>query len=191
MIEPYRPTLAQDVVRALARWPDVPAAFGWLHLDRRGRWSMPDGEITHPGTLAFLRSHYGADVAGRWFVQNGPQRAYVTLELAPWVFSLDGAGELVAFNGAPVQNVSSLIVLDSGDLLLLTELGLGNVLDKDLGAFIDQLSCGEAGVSPDAVLAADVGATLRFRDRPLAVMHLGQAALPAEFGYQRVPVPDD
>ena len=28
------------VRRAIARWPNVPAVYGWLKLDRRGRWSV-------------------------------------------------------------------------------------------------------------------------------------------------------
>lgn len=183
----YRPPLAPDVERALARWPHVPAAFGWLALDRRGRWSVPDGRITHPGTIAFLQSHYGADEQGRWFVQNGPQRAYVTLDLAPWVFSLDGTGAVVAFNGRRIEAPRTLVVTDSGDLLLMTEIGLGNVLDKDLAPFIDQLGTTPGGVSPLAVLADEASAALCYRGHMLALERLTSAALPARFGFTPTP----
>lgn len=186
----YRPPLAPAVTRALARWPNVPAAYGWLHLDRRGRWSVPDGRITHPGTIAFLQSHYGADDAGRWFVQNGPQRAYVTLELAPWVFHLDGAGQLVAFNGVRVRSPSSLVIADSGDLLLMTELGLGNLLDKDLSPFVDQLISGRPDCTPAEVLEGKADSGLIFGGCALAVEHLPVEVLPVRFGYQRLPGPD-
>lgn len=33
-----------DVLRAIARWPSVPAVFGWLRLDRRGNWRLVDRE---------------------------------------------------------------------------------------------------------------------------------------------------
>ena len=36
----YRPPLAPDVERALARWPNVPAAFGWLAHTTRGFLSI-------------------------------------------------------------------------------------------------------------------------------------------------------
>lgn len=186
----YRPPLAPAVARALARWPDVPAAYGWLHLDRRGRWSVPDGRITHPGTTAFLQSHYGADEAGRWYVQNGPQRAYVTLDLAPWVFSLDGTGQLVAFNGVRVRTPSLLVVADDGDLLLMTEIGLGNVLDRDVASFLDHLGTGRTNCSLDEVLAGKADAKLRFEESEIAVVHLPEEALPARFGFQRLPRPD-
>ena len=186
----YRPPLAAEVQRALARWPNVPAAFGWLALDRRGRWSVPDGRITHPGTVAFLHSHYGADEAGRWFVQNGPQRAYVTLDLAPWVFSLDGSGALIAFNGKRIETPRTLVVTDSGELLHMTEIGLGNLRDKDLATFIEQLSTATAGPTPLEVLTSGLGAGLAYRGQPLALERLTTDALPARFGYTLNPQPD-
>lgn len=189
MSSAYRPLLAPDVERALARWPHVPAAFGWLALDRRGHWSVPDGRITHPGTIAFLQSHYGADEQGRWFVQNGPQRAYVTLDLAPWVFSLDGAGALVAFNGRRIEAPRMLVVTDSGEVLLMTDIGLGNVLDKDLAPFIEQLDSAPDGVSPLAVLTGEARGTLRYQGCALPLERLPAVALPARFGYTLTPQP--
>ena len=185
----YSPPLAPGVERALLRWPDVPAAFGWLSLDRRGHWSVPAGRITHPGTLAFLRSHYGADAGGRWFVQNGPQRAFVTLDLAPWVLGLDGHGELVAFNGHRLAAPDMLVVSDEGDLLVASEIGLGNVADRDLGRFVDALEAPGAGSSVTEVLAGTVPGRLRFRGVELAVECLAAAALPARFGFVRQPAP--
>ncbi|HMN64893.1 MAG TPA: DUF2946 family protein, partial [Burkholderiaceae bacterium] len=32
----------EQVLHAMARWPDVPAVWGWLRLDRRGRWLLVD-----------------------------------------------------------------------------------------------------------------------------------------------------
>ena len=36
------------VHRALARWPNVPALYGWLGLDRRGRWLIRGETISRP-----------------------------------------------------------------------------------------------------------------------------------------------
>ena len=30
----------ETVIRAMAKWPDVPAVWGWLSLDRRGVWKL-------------------------------------------------------------------------------------------------------------------------------------------------------
>ena len=39
-----------SVQDAIARWPDVPAVFGWLSLDPRGRWRLhPQGQAAHGG----------------------------------------------------------------------------------------------------------------------------------------------
>ena len=74
-----------EVVRAMARWPNVPQCFGWLRLDRRGNWRIKDAVITHQRAIAFLSRHYRADDRGRWYVQNGPQQVFVTLDYTPWI----------------------------------------------------------------------------------------------------------
>ena len=71
----------QSVKDAIARWPDVPAAHGWLSLDARGRWRFhpqglsaqggPGESITNPQILDFIGRNYAHDDAGRWFFQNG------------------------------------------------------------------------------------------------------------------------
>ena len=33
------------VARSLAKWPNVPAVFGWLELDRRGNWRIKGEKI--------------------------------------------------------------------------------------------------------------------------------------------------
>jgi hypothetical protein len=183
----YSPELSPDVQRALTRWPNVPAAFGWLRLDRRARWFVPGGPITHPGTIAFLHRHYGADEAGRWFVQNGPQRAYVALDLAPWVFSLDGLGRLCAPSGRLVEQVDALVLTPCGETLLMTELGLGNVLDRDLARFTSLLESSSEGGALQEVLDGRDDALLHYLGQPLPVLRFTVGAPPAHFGFQREP----
>ena len=36
------------MLRAMARWPNVPALYGWLLLDRRGNWHVRGERITRP-----------------------------------------------------------------------------------------------------------------------------------------------
>ena len=80
------------VLRALARWPDVPGVFGWLGLDCRGRWRLEGELIGNEAANRFIDRNYARDEAGRWFFQNGPQQVFVTLEYAPPVYRLDDAG---------------------------------------------------------------------------------------------------
>ncbi len=93
-----------DIVRqAIAKWPNVPHCYGWLGLDARGNWYMRDDRVQqagpfheHKGSLLkheklidFIQRNYEADGAGQWFFQNGPQRVYVELEVAPFVWRID------------------------------------------------------------------------------------------------------
>src|ERR1700712_3913736 len=72
-------------LKAMQRWPNVPALFGWLSLDRRGRWLIKDELITRPQIIDTINANYGVDEHGRWFFQNGPQRGFMQLAYAPFV----------------------------------------------------------------------------------------------------------
>ena len=43
-----------SVIRAMTRWPNVPAVYGWLGLDRRGCWRLRGERITHGGAIEFI-----------------------------------------------------------------------------------------------------------------------------------------
>ena len=140
-----------DLVRqAMARWPGVPAVHGWLRLDRRGRWLLVDrgapgfdeardgvgSEITSPPILDFIGRNYGPDGHGRWHWQNGPQRVFVDLALAPLYYRVLGDAPsqgLVTHTGWPVARIARAAVDDDGNLWLVTEHGPGCVDDRDLG----------------------------------------------------------
>ena len=49
------------MMRALARWPDVPALYGWLSLDRRGRWCIQGELITRPQIIDTIGPRLVAD----------------------------------------------------------------------------------------------------------------------------------
>ncbi len=141
-----------DLVRdAIARWPDVPAVYGWLRLDRRGRWMLVDrgapgfheardargSEITNRQIVAFINRNYDCDPAGAWYFQNGPQRVYVDLDLAPLVLRVLGSGteaRLVAHTGAPISDVRAAWHTRDDALVLATDLGHGAIHDLDLAA---------------------------------------------------------
>ncbi len=186
------------VERALAKWPNVPAAYGWLALDRRGRWLLKGRPVTHPGTAAFFNRNYLADPAGRWYVQNGPQRAYVNLAVAPQILALAGDSGLRTHTGARVTRIDALVVDEDGDVLLATEHGLGLVCDRDLPAFVEALSI----ATPTGVLSpADSFACLlsqatgdpppvaQWHEHRFPIRTLALAALPGEFGFDPQPEP--
>jgi hypothetical protein len=141
------------VKAALAKWPNVPNCYDWLALDARGDWYMRDdrtqaegrfpnpkgSRILHDKLKEFIGRNYEADDAGCWFFQNGPQRVYVELEAAPWVWRLtEQAGmppALSAHTGRDAHFRSAWLD-DAGRLFLECDIGFGLVhtLDAALGA---------------------------------------------------------
>jgi hypothetical protein len=122
---------------AIAKWPNVPACYDWLSLDRRGDWRLQGERVTHSGLIAFINRQYGCDESGCWFLQNGPQRVFVSLAYTPWVFRcVDDA--FVAHTGQPAGAVEAVYLDDEGSILLKTALGIGILDDRDLAGFLAQ-----------------------------------------------------
>ncbi len=105
------------VLRSMLKWPDVPAVYGWLSLDRRGNWMIKTvagrfERIAHAAVREFIGRNYASDPEGRWYFQNGPQRVFVALDCTPWVYRLDDAGQgLLAHTGA-VPRALEAVFLD-------------------------------------------------------------------------------
>jgi hypothetical protein len=168
------------VEAALRKWPNVPACRGWLGLDARGEWWLRDeraqaagpfpqvkgSRIEHAGLREFIARNYERDASGGWFFQNGPQRVYVELEAAPWVWRVDAAGGLETHTGRAARYEAALLD-EAGRLFVATGLGLGLVHTLDMAA------AGEA-VASGAWQVEEV----RF------------ASLPARYGYRLSPAAD-
>lgn len=122
---------------AIAKWPNVPACYDWLSLDRRGDWRLQGERVTHRGLIEFMNRQYGSDETGRWFVQNGPQRVYVALAATPWVFHREG-DSFVSHTGQAAGDIKAIYLDEEGSILLDTTLGIGLLDDRDLPAFLDQ-----------------------------------------------------
>ncbi len=169
------------VVRSIARWPDVPAVYGWLSLTARGDWRIKGERIGNPAVASFIGRNYGADERGRWYFQNGPQRVFVTLELTPWIYRIDLCGRpgprLSCHTGAPAQHCERAWLDDRGHLLLLTEHGIGAVADRDLTAALDWLRRPDGGAPDEALVSQAMAAAARGQDTGLALL-FGRAALP-------------
>jgi hypothetical protein len=138
-----------DIVKqALKKWPNVPHCYGWLALDARGDWYMRDdrtqaagdfpavkgSRILHEKLREFIERNYLHDDAGSWFFQNGPQRVYVELEAAPWVWRLQESVEgvdLISHTGLSAT-LDSVWLDEHGRLFIGTELGLGIVHTQDM-----------------------------------------------------------
>ncbi len=137
---------------AIARWPNVPACYEWLSLDRRGDWRLQGERVTHRGLIEFMNRQYGSDETGRWFVQNGPQRVYVDLACTPWVFRREG-GAFVAHTGITAGEIRHVLIDEEGSILLLGEPGIGLLDDRDLAAFLDECRLADGSPAEESAFA--------------------------------------
>ncbi len=143
------------VKQAMAKWPNVPACYGWLGLDARGDWYMRDERIQakgpftkskgsrleHDKLIAFIGRNYTHDEMGCWFFQNGPQRVYVELEATPWIWRLQPDGSLQSHTGQPVR-MQRCITDEYGRLYIDTEQGFGLLHTQDVLYAAEQVESG-------------------------------------------------
>ena len=185
----------ESVIRAIAKWPNVPAVYGWLSLDRRGDWRLKGERLAHRAAIAFINRNYASDERGCWYFQNGPQRVYVTLEYTPWVYALTAQGGLVSHNGCSVDALESAWIDDDGGLLLVTAHGAGVVDDRDLDAFSDFLKLGSGARDADSLEAAvrsmqtgrPTDLVLAWRGLELPVGFVPQSEAARRFGFDPQP----
>lgn len=186
-----------DIVRqAMARWPNVPNAYGWLALDRRGQWRLRNefaqqhglsgDPIRHEALVAYIERNYAHDAHGAWFFQNGPQRVFVSLAYAPWVVRIHD-GKLLTTSGRAFA-VESCHADEHGNVVLggkvegepATQAAL--LHDHDLDAFSS--ACTWHGES----CGADLG-VFRHAGRDLPIEPIAEAEVPGRFGFIRTPQP--
>lgn len=194
------------VNRAMAKWPNVPAVYDWLALDRRGQWLIRSAPAAGAGfdpignqqLVEFIGRNYAHDAAGCWYFQNGPQRVYVNLACTPFVYRVARSHPLTleAHTGAACTRLEAAYLDESGNMLLLTELGPGLLLDRDLPRGIEALSYADGhALDDERVLAlmegADDAAGVYFNTGaasvPLALIRSDEA--PQRLGFVREPRP--
>jgi hypothetical protein len=128
-----------SVIAAMAKWPQVPDCYGWLALDRRGRWLLQGQPVTHCGLADFIGRNYVRHESGAWFMQNGPQRVWVELRATPWILHRDNDGGFVTHTGQAVRELQAGWLVDGEQLCFACEWGVGLVDDRDLAALADKL----------------------------------------------------
>jgi hypothetical protein len=169
-----------DIVRqAMAKWPNVPHCYGWLGLDARGNWYMRDDRtqaagpfaqskgslLRHEKLIDFIHRNYDHDEAGRWYFQNGPQRVYVELECAPYVWRL-GAGLAVESHTGRDALVRECLTDEAGRVYLDTDIGFGLVHTLDMESAADAIEAGRW--TPREVVAAQLPAMFGYVPSPEA-----------------------
>lgn len=174
---------------AAVKWPDVPACYGWLSLDRRGRWRLKGETVSHAGLIAFISSRYGPDDGGGWVFRNGPQAVCVALEYTPLVLRLQGDGELTAHTGAAAGPVSGAYLDDEGNALLHTAAGIGLLDDRDLGAFLADCRNAHGEPAGEKALLATMGGASGVTWRGLPVQPIRRCDVARRFGFRPDPAP--
>ena len=124
------------VARSLAKWPNVPAVYGWLELDRRGNWLIKGSRIGNAALREFIARNYDADGEGRWYFQNGPQRVYVKLAYTPLVVHYEGDA-FVDHCGRPFSPIQAFQD-DEGSVLLQGARAVALLDDRDLARYADR-----------------------------------------------------
>lgn len=148
------------VARGMARWPDVPAVYGWLSLDRRGNWRIKTERISNQALREFIARNYQPDDRGCWFFQNGPQRVFVELAYTPLVVHYEGAA-LLDHCGRPFRS-TQIFQDEEGSVLIAGEPGVALLDDRDLG---------------------------RVAERADSLAHIRRAEVAAQFGFVPLPRP--
>ena len=157
------------VLKALAKWPNVPHCYGWLGLDARGNWFLRDdrtqalgpfsqargSQLRHDKLIDFIQRNYEHDDQGQWFFQNGPQRVYVELEAAPWIWRVSEDLSVRSHSGLPIEPTACLLD-GEGRLYLVADIGLGLVHTQDVGLAAEAIEQGRW--VPEDVRAEDLPA---------------------------------
>jgi hypothetical protein len=146
------------VARAMAKWPNVPAVYGWLSLDRRGNWRIKGERVTHHALRDFIARNYESDERGCWYFQNGPQRVYASLAYTPLVVHHEGeslfdqCGRLYPADRAYLDDEGSVLLAAAGRIALLD--------DRDLARYADE------GRRLEPIARAEVAERFKFVAEP-------------------------
>ncbi len=189
----------EAVIRAMTKWPNVPAVHGWLTLDRRGNWLIKGDRIANRAVAEFIGRNYAADELGRWFFQNGPQRVFVTLEYTPFVVhTKDDSASLATHTAQPIDRVSGAWVDESGSLILRWATGIGVVSDRDLAAVSGFFADIHGDPLSDATLAKAfdpenrrhaTGAYLDYAGNRVPIGRIRAGEVAQKFGFDPAPRP--
>ena len=180
----------------MLRWPNVPACYGWLSLDRRGQWRMRGEPVTHAGLVNFLNRQYGHDEHGNYFIQNGPQRVFVELDYTPWVLRLNSENTLLTHTGDAIEDLRGAAFDEEGNLLLECLDGIALLCDRDLPALLACLRQpgGEAASDADLLAVLDQAPgtsntlSLEWDGKPIPVGILRRQDVTRRYGFVAVPV---
>jgi Protein of unknown function (DUF2946) len=193
----------ETVLRAMAKWPNVPAVYGWLALDRRGNWLLKRETIANEALNAFISRNYLHDGAGCWYFQNGPQQVFVDLDYTPFVYRVTSAVDaplaLATHLGDAVNTLHGAWIDEHGALLIHTDRGIGLVHDQDIDPLLmASIIDANGNVIEEAVFdelveliehQRPIPLWLKFRDSNVRFEPILSTDVPQRFGYIAHPAP--
>jgi hypothetical protein len=195
-----------DIVRqAMVKWPNVPHCYGWLALDARGSWRMRDERAQALGLagdtirnallLGFINRNYLHDERGRWYFQNGPQRVYVNLDIAPFVARTDPAQGFVLHTGDALPTIDGAWLTDTGRLVLRGGGRVAALDDRDMAQCLGLLRIDGTMVEDESLMdwmaGPGVGTlTLDHAGSRIPVQSVEEKLLGTRFGFERLPTSD-
>ena len=185
----------------MAKWPNVPAVYGWLALDRRGNWLIQRETIGNAALNAFISRNYLHDDAGCWYFQNGPQRVFADLDYTPFVYRVTSAVTaplvLATHIGDAANTLLGAWIDEQGAVLIETDLGIGLVHDQDLDplllhSIIDVNGNVIEESAFDELLELiehqrPIPLWLKFRDSNIRIEPIRSADVPKRFGFDPHP----
>ena len=182
----------EAVRRAISKWPDVPAVYGWLALDRRGRWRLRGEPIENPVIASFIARNYEHDAIGQWFFQNGPQRVFVDLDYTPMIVRVDPDSTFTTHTGARVPAIDGAWIDEYGRVLVATAHGAALIDDRDIESLSEQMTgVNAAFADEDALIAAledlqlggEADLRLRYAGAVVPLRPISAADVPGRFGF--------
>jgi Protein of unknown function (DUF2946) len=212
-----RPPLDAGVIASMAKWPNVPDCYGWLHLDAQGRWllgewgrPLPNSTpsiVEHEGLKQFINRNYlqahahrpvrppiHADTAqpaqicdnqGAWALQNGPQRVWATLALAPLIITLH-CGTATAHTGQVVQ-IQAVYLADDGVVYFATSAGAAALASRSMETFASGVLPSDAPPLDNAAPSVDFWQAdpSTVSSPALPIQHCAALDVEALLGFQR------
>jgi len=188
------------VLRGMAKWPNVPAVYGWLSLDRRGQWLIKGERISNPLVTEFIGRNYARDERGCWFFQNGPQRVFVDLDYTPHIYRITSIDQaplaLETCTGSGVSTVHGAWIDETGAALLETEHGIGTVHDRDLDRLLQYFTDAAGAPLAEDILDESMSRLqqgeeaqlwLKFRGASIGVGSIRSATVEKRFSFRTRP----
>lgn len=169
----------ERVRKALAQWPDVPDAYGWLSLTRHGDYLLRGEAITHPKLIAFIQRNYGPGDDGGYVFQNGPQRVHVTLATTPYIARLEEGAQglrLRWHTGTEPEQVDRALLDPDGQLVFDAKPGPAMLDDRDMAMLGNAL----VRANGEPADETDLQALLDASDAPALAIQLADRTIPLE-----------